>query len=857
MRTQDLVIRPQRRTEEKLFEKYSGLLDVVCGEGLDKESNPYYFQREAVRCVFDYMLRYGNLGELIKEHIKSGGKEYDDYHSQELGSDYLQEFRDKDKKVATIDLPTGTGKSFVIFAVAIMLYNEIDEIRRIQVIVPSKTISRQLREKFEDLLAKVGRMQEIKLPTLTSLHEDALEDGTLAIDNIHRFYETQNAQLAKEHSFGDGKGADTLLLNDEAHHIYNAENSIAGRSDKADLRKWLDFVLSPEYNFKHIVNFTATPFEKQSIYLHNVIYRYGLTQAIEDRIVKNVRYLAQGTPDLSDIKVETQQLELAIQQLKRIKKEFKTRNLAIKPFGVVVCDSIAKTDEVVELMRRLGVPKGKIIAYTSKEDHLRNEALLAGADQPTNPIEWVVSVGMLTEGWDAKNVFVLVPHEERAFASKLLISQMVGRGLRRIEGLADDLNEVLVLNHKAWGDTKIRMLVNDIVDVSPRIEFGATDKYHFEVKHLHKVYADFNLQPQESASMVSFKNIVKKACKVFIKQDKYRALRLITKEIKGDTAKGIPAEHSHGAAYWERENIIKWYEQAIPPNTGIRDSFDDGEDFVNYILGCDIVKQSAVKDKLHRDNLGKIEKQLQDAFNRDSDIVQEERFKYEVATKNTQDMQIESMGTDTFLRNYEDKKGVWYSPDTFDLINSQAYKKLVQQQIHKLPTQIQKLPNATEIAEGLVKQLFREIDIDKYKTPLEIVAWDSDPEYMFIEQLLNTCMEKIDVWVKSRTQGFYTIDCPVADNKPDIHFNPDFILRSQRNTLIIEIKSDRDISMTNAYKLKGLTEYLKILNKKTKRNRYCGYMLRPKDYPHFFAEVIEKRRYDHVPKFHIELENLS
>ena len=39
-------------------------------------------------------------------------------------------------------------------------------------------------------------------------------------------------------------------------------------------------------------------------------------------------------------------------------------------------------------------------------------------------------VSMLTEGWDVQNVFQIVPHEERAFNSKLLIAQVLGRGLR-------------------------------------------------------------------------------------------------------------------------------------------------------------------------------------------------------------------------------------------------------------------------------------------------------------------------------------------------------------------------------------------------------------------------------------------
>jgi len=51
-------------------------------------------------------------------------------------------------------------------------------------------------------------------------------------------------------------------------------------------------------------------------------------------------------------------------------------------------------------------------------------------DNATSKVEWIVAVSMLNEGWDVKRVFQIVPHEERAFNSKLLIAQVLGRGLR-------------------------------------------------------------------------------------------------------------------------------------------------------------------------------------------------------------------------------------------------------------------------------------------------------------------------------------------------------------------------------------------------------------------------------------------
>ena len=58
-------------------------------------------------------------------------------------------------------------------------------------------------------------------------------------------------------------------------------------------------------------------------------------------------------------------------------------------------------------------------------------------DPPGKEIRCVVSVGMLTEGWDAQNVKQILGL--RAFTSQLLCEQVVGRGLRRIN--YDDFSE--------------------------------------------------------------------------------------------------------------------------------------------------------------------------------------------------------------------------------------------------------------------------------------------------------------------------------------------------------------------------------------------------------------------------------
>src|SRR5438105_1879226 len=92
---------------------------------------------------------------------------------------------------------------------------------------------------------------------------------------------------------------------------------------------------------------------------------------------------------------------------------------------------------------------------------------------------------MLSEGWDVKNVFQIVPHEERAFNSKLLIAQVLGRGLRRPDGWKGEEPVVTVFNHDAWSN-RIKHLVNEILEIERRLTstIDAQSQYRFELYNL-------------------------------------------------------------------------------------------------------------------------------------------------------------------------------------------------------------------------------------------------------------------------------------------------------------------------------------------------------------------------------------
>jgi type III restriction enzyme len=74
--------------------------------------------------------------------------------------------------------------------------------------------------------------------------------------------------------------------------------------------------------------------------------------------------------------------------------------------------------------------EGKKLSKKDQAEYLRLQVDTVGkVGQPGEQIQNIISVGMLTEGWDAKTVTHIMGL--RAFSSQLLCEQVVGRGLRR------------------------------------------------------------------------------------------------------------------------------------------------------------------------------------------------------------------------------------------------------------------------------------------------------------------------------------------------------------------------------------------------------------------------------------------
>ena len=228
---------------------------------------------------------------------------------------------------------------------------------------------------------------------------------------------------------------DLVLIMDESHH-YRAEKVAQALND---LHPLLGLEL------------TATPLVAKGakqVPFRNVVYEYPLSKAIEDGYTRTP--FAVTRSDIDFFNFGDEQLD-KLMLLDGISCHEKVKLVCKDTDHATWVESFIKSDEF-----RNGAYRNKTITIHSKQKGAETEfntRLLLGVEEEDNPVEIVIHVNMLKEGWDVNNLYTIVPL--RTAASKILREQMVGRGLRLPYGERagdSDVDAVMLTAHDKFQD---------------------------------------------------------------------------------------------------------------------------------------------------------------------------------------------------------------------------------------------------------------------------------------------------------------------------------------------------------------------------------------------------------------------
>ena len=458
----------------------------------------YYFaQREAVETVI-------YLYEVAKVKDKYDLIRYDSsgaVSSSMFTEDWLR---------MVIKMATGTGKTKVMsLLVAWSYFHKMYEegsnlARNFLLITPNIIVLDRIKSDFEGLkifwedpiLPDNGfEGQNWKDDFQMTIHmQDEIntvrKTGNIFLTNIHRVYNSKdNAPSSDddntmEYFLGDKPVAKTgdskvnlgqivrdidelMVINDEAHHIHDERLAwFKSIEDISNRMKMKDKFLSLQ------IDVTATPKHTNGSIFVQTISDYPLVEAIYQDVVKHPvlpdsasRAKLQEHKSSKFTERYKDYIHLGYLEWKKVYDEHK--KLGKKAVFFVMTDDTKNGDDVAEYLETT-YPEFKdaiLVIHTKnngeiaetvtgkKEEELKELRKASNEiDNLESPHKAIVSVLMLKEGWDVKNVTTIVGLRPYSSKSNILPEQTLGRGLRRMYRDSDVTEYVSVVGTDAFMD---------------------------------------------------------------------------------------------------------------------------------------------------------------------------------------------------------------------------------------------------------------------------------------------------------------------------------------------------------------------------------------------------------------------
>ncbi len=388
-----------------------------------------------------------------------------------------------------IKMATGSGKTKVMSLAIVWHYfnaireNDEDYAKTFLVLAPNVIVFERLRKDFaggnifkiDPLFPKHFEMFWDFDCYMRDEGERAHSEGALFLTNIQQFYErgkrtkedepdamtavlgakpqTQKLELTDFGERIERRGGQLLALNDEAHHTHDEDNEwnkvIRRLHTKNPLASQLDFTATPRY-------------QKGGLFAWTIV-DYPLKEAILDiivkRPVKGIADIQEARSDIASVRYEGF-LTAGVERWREYREQLKP--LGKKPILFVMLNSTAEADDVGDYLRvkypdEFGGNKTLVIhtdrkGEVSKRDLDKARELARDVDEADCPVNVIVSVLMLREGWDVQNVTVVVGLRPYTSKANILPEQTIGRGLRLMfRGQVTDYTErVDVIGNKAF-----------------------------------------------------------------------------------------------------------------------------------------------------------------------------------------------------------------------------------------------------------------------------------------------------------------------------------------------------------------------------------------------------------------------
>ncbi len=472
--------------------------------GFNKPFRYHFCQREAMETLIwlvevdanqdarDLIEAHGEIYQLdlvstnIKFQTLPDGTRQVLRYVDEVNREVTRDLPPQDLRRYAFKMATGSGKTWVMAMAMVWAYfhkqtvADSDLSTNFLMVAPNVIVYQRLEKDFADnrIFKDIPLVPpEWHFSLKVILRGEATEpgaSGNLFLTNIHQLYESREQEWSPRNAVdallgkkppadADTSGqrtmlkrvqslADLVVLNDEAHHVHddtlewNKSLLAIHRALPDGLPLWLDF--------------SATP-KDETGYFPWTVCDYPLAQAVEDRIVKAPIIVAHGDggqepaddPDkvTKDNAVEKYGpwLQAAVHRWQAHWKVYK--KLRTKPVLFIMVESRNQADAIGRYLwetKSFGFKESEVLViHTDKVGEVSKKDLelarKSARDIDDNEIKVIVSVLMLREGWDVRNVTVVLGLRPFTAGAEILPEQVIGRGLRLMAGIGPERTQIL------------------------------------------------------------------------------------------------------------------------------------------------------------------------------------------------------------------------------------------------------------------------------------------------------------------------------------------------------------------------------------------------------------------------------
>jgi type III restriction enzyme len=409
----------------------------------------------------------------------------------ELNAEGVQDLPPEDLRRFAFKMATGSGKTWVMAMAVVWSYFHKKKVpgsdlsTNFLIVAPNVIVYQRLEKDFAANrifyeLPLIPREWRGAFSQKVILRGEATEpdpSGNLFLTNVQQLYESRDEKRTLDNAIEALLGKkpakdlaassqrsmlervksleDLVVINDEAHHVH--DNNLAWNQSLLAIHS------TPRNRLALWLDFSATPKDQNGMYFPWTVCDYPLAQAVEDRIVKAPLIVTkeddptQPKDDPDGVTANNigekygYWLRAAVQRWKEHYEVY--RKLGTRPVLFIMAEKNAYADAIGKYLwetKEFGFEESEVLVIhtdaageITKEDLEKAREAARDIDKAESKVKAIVSVMMLREGWDVRNVTVVLGLRPFTAKAEILPEQVIGRGLRLMTQVSPDRTQTL------------------------------------------------------------------------------------------------------------------------------------------------------------------------------------------------------------------------------------------------------------------------------------------------------------------------------------------------------------------------------------------------------------------------------